>query len=320
MDERVDLTVDLGGLLLKNPVMVASGTFGYGREFAEFFDLGRLGAVMVKGVSLDPWEGNELPRIVETPAGMLNAIGLQNPGVDYFLEVDLPWLRGFDTRIIVNIIGRSVEEYADVAARLSAAGGIDALEINISCPNIKEGGIQFGSDPRAAARVVEAVKRATHLPVIPKLSPNVTDIAQMARAVEDAGADAISLVNTFLGMAIDIRRRKPVLANVFGGLSGPAIRPLAVRMVWQVYEAVRVPLIGMGGIMDGADAAEFVLAGARAVAVGTANFIRPTAALDVLAGLERYVEETGLSYAELIGAAHPRRTARQEPTRPEANQ
>ncbi len=316
----VDLSIDIAGMELKNPVMVASGTFGYGREYAEFFDLSRLGAVMVKGVSSEPWTGNPVPRIVETPSGMLNAIGLQNPGVDYFLEVDLPWLRGFDTRIIVNIIGRSVEEYADVAARLSAAGGIDALEINISCPNIKEGGIQFGSDPRAAARVVEAVKRATHLPVIPKLSPNVTDIAQMARAVEDAGADAISLVNTFLGMAIDIRRRKPVLANVFGGLSGPAIRPLAVRMVWQVYEAVRVPLIGMGGIMDGADAAEFVLAGARAVAVGTANFIRPTAALDVLAGLERYVEETGLSYAELIGAAHPRRTARQEPTRPEANQ
>ncbi|NLN29545.1 MAG: dihydroorotate dehydrogenase [Firmicutes bacterium] len=316
----VDLSIEIAGMELKNPVMVASGTFGYGREYAEFFDLSRLGAVMVKGVSSEPWTGNPVPRIVETPSGMLNAIGLQNPGVDYFLEVDLPWLRGFDTRIIVNIIGRSVEEYADVAARLSAAGGIDALEINISCPNIKEGGIQFGSDPRAAARVVEAVKRATHLPVIPKLSPNVTDIAQMARAVEDAGADAISLVNTFLGMAIDIRRRKPVLANVFGGLSGPAIRPLAVRMVWQVYEAVRVPLIGMGGIMDGADAAEFVLAGARAVAVGTANFIRPTAALDVLAGLERYVEETGLSYAELIGAAHPRRTARQEPTRPEANQ
>lgn len=315
----VDLSIEIAGMELKNPVMVASGTFGYGREYAEFFDLSRLGAVMVKGVSSEPWTGNPVPRIVETPSGMLNAIGLQNPGVDYFLEVDLPWLRGFDTRIIVNIIGRSVEEYADVAARLSAAGGIDALEINISCPNIKEGGIQFGSDPRAAARVVEAVKRATHLPVIPKLSPNVTDIAQMARAVEDAGADAISLVNTFLGMAIDIRRRKPVLANVFGGLSGPAIRPLAVRMVWQVYEAVRVPLIGMGGIMDGADAAEFVLAGARAVAVGTANFIRPTAALDVLAGLERYVEETGLSYAELIGAAHPRRTARQEPTRPEAN-
>lgn len=316
----VDLSIEIAGMELKNPVMVASGTFGYGREYAEFFDLSRLGAVMVKGVSSEPWTGNPVPRIVETPSGMLNAIGLQNPGVDYFLEVDLPWLRGFDTRIIVNIIGRSVEEYADVAARLSAAGGIDALEINISCPNIKEGGIQFGSDPRAAARVVEAVKRATHLPVIPKLSPNVTDIAQMAQAVEDAGADAISLVNTFLGMAIDIRRRKPVLANVFGGLSGPAIRPLAVRMVWQVYEAVRVPLIGMGGIMDGADAAEFVLAGARAVAVGTANFIRPTAALDVLAGLERYVEETGLSYAELIGAAHPRRTARQEPTRPEANQ
>lgn len=302
----VDLSIEMAGVQFKNPVMVASGTFGYGREYAEFFDLSQLGAVMVKGVSTEPWTGNPVPRIVETPSGMLNAIGLQNPGVDHFLNVDLPWLRQFDTRVIVNIIGRSVEEYAEVAARLSDVEGVDALEINISCPNIKEGGIQFGSDPRAAARVVEAVKGATHLPVIPKLSPNVTDIAEMARAVEEAGADAISLVNTFLGMAIDIHRRRPVLANVFGGLSGPAIRPLAVRMVWQVYEAVRVPLIGMGGIMNGEDAAQFVLAGAQAVAVGTANFVQPTAALDVLRGLEKYVEEAGMGYAELIGAAHVR--------------
>lgn len=299
-----DLSVEIAGVKLKNPVMVASGTFGYGREYGEFYDLSRLGAVMVKGVSTEPWTGNPVPRIVETPSGMLNAIGLQNPGVDYFLEVDLPWLRQFDTRVIVNIIGRSVEEYAEVAARLSDAEGVDALEINISCPNIKEGGIQFGSDPRAAAQVVARVKDVTHLPVIPKLSPNVTDIAEMARAVEDAGADAISLINTFLGMVIDVHRRRPVLANVFGGLSGPAVRPLAVRMVWQVYEAVRVPLIGMGGIMDGEDAAQFVLAGAKAVAVGTANFVEPTAALDVLSGLERYVAGTGLGYEELVGAAH----------------
>lgn len=299
-----DLRVEIAGLKLKNPVMVASGTFGYGREYARFYDLSRLGAVMVKGVSLEPWAGNPTPRIAETPAGMLNAIGLQNPGVEHFLKVDLPFLREFDTAVIVNIIGRTVEEYAAVTRRLSEAEGVHAIEINISCPNIKEGGLQFGSDPVQAARVVRAVKEATHLPVIPKLSPNVTDIAAMARAVEDAGADAVSLVNTFLGMAIDVKRRRPVLANTFGGLSGPAIRPLAVRMVWQVYEAVRIPIIGMGGIMTADDALEFILAGARAVAVGTANFIRPLAALEVIEGLEAYVQESGLPYGELVGAAH----------------
>lgn len=301
-----ELAIDLAGIQLNNPVLVASGTFGYGREYSEFYDLSQIGGVMVKGVSLEPWRGNPVPRIAETHAGMLNAIGLQNPGVDYFLETDLPFLRQYDTRIFVNIIGRSVEEYVGVTQRLEESDGIDAIEINISCPNIKEGGIQFGNDPRSAAEVVAAVKAVSSRPVIPKLSPNVTDIAEMARAVEDAGADAISLVNTFLGMAIDIQRRRPVLANTFGGLSGPAIKPIALRMVWQVYEAVSVPLIGMGGIMQWEDAAEFVLAGAKAVAVGTANFTQPHAAPEVVQGLQAYVEQTGIPFEQLVGAAHGR--------------
>ncbi len=299
-----DLAIELAGIRLNNPVLVASGTFGYGREYSEFYDLSLIGGIMVKGVSLEPWRGNPVPRIAETHAGMLNAIGLQNPGVDHFLKHDLPFLRQYDTRIFVNIIGRSIEEYVGVTQRLEEAEGIDAIEINISCPNIKEGGIQFGSDPRSAAEVVAAVKAVSSRPVIPKLSPNVTDIAEMARAVEEAGADAISLVNTFLGMAIDIHRRRPVLANTFGGLSGPAIKPIALRMVWQVYEAVSVPIIGMGGIMQWQDAAEFVLAGAKAVAVGTANFTQPYAAPEVVRGLQAYVEQTGIPYEQLVGAAH----------------
>lgn len=301
-----ELAIELAGIRLNNPVLVASGTFGYGREYSEFYDLSLIGGIMVKGVSLEPWRGNPVPRIAETHAGMLNAIGLQNPGVDYFIKHDLPFLRQYDTRIFVNIIGRSVEEYVGVTQRLEEAEGIDAIEINISCPNIKEGGIQFGSDPRSAAEVVAAVKAVSSRPVIPKLSPNVTDIAEMARAVEDAGADAISLVNTFLGMAIDIHKRRPVLANTFGGLSGPAIKPIALRMVWQVYEAVSVPIIGMGGIMQWQDAVEFVLAGAKAVAVGTANFTQPYAAPEVVRGLQAYVEETGIPYEQLVGAAHSR--------------
>lgn len=299
-----DLAIELAGVRLNNPVLVASGTFGYGREYSEFYDLSLIGGIMVKGVSLEPWRGNPVPRIAETHAGMLNAIGLQNPGVDHFLKHDLPFLRQYDTRIFVNIIGRSIEEYVGVTQRLEEAEGIDAIEINISCPNIKEGGIQFGSDPRSAAEVVAAVKAVSSRPVIPKLSPNVTDIAEMARAVEEAGADAISLVNTFLGMAIDIHRRRPVLANTFGGLSGPAIKPIALRLVWQVYEAVSVPIIGMGGIMQWQDAAEFVLAGAKAVAVGTANFTQPYAAPEVVRGLQAYVEQTGIPYEQLVGAAH----------------
>ena len=303
MGEAVDLSVDVGGLSLKNPVMVASGTFGYGREFADLFDLGRLGAVMVKGVSLTPWEGNTLPRMVETPAGMLNAIGLQNPGVDHYLRFDLPFLRRYDTRIIVNIIGKTVEEYASVVERIEAEGGADAYEINISCPNIKEGGISFGSDPEMAASVVSAVRARTCRPVFPKLSPNVTDIATMAESCRRAGANAVSMVNTFLAMAIDVEKERPVLANCFGGLSGPAIRPIAVRMVWEVYRAVDIPIIGMGGIMDARDALEFILAGASAVAVGTASFVNPYASLEVLAGLEEAVRRRGPLKA-MIGRAH----------------
>ncbi|NLN17893.1 MAG: dihydroorotate dehydrogenase [Firmicutes bacterium] len=301
---RRNLQVELAGLVLKNPVMVASGTFDYGREYAEYFDLGILGAVMVKGVSLEPWPGNPPPRIAETPAGMLNAIGLQNPGVDYFITHDLPWLVDQGVTTIVNIVGKTVEEYAAVAARLDQAPGVAALEVNISCPNVKEGGIAFGTDPQMAADVIAAVADSTELPVIAKLSPNVTDITAIAKAVADAGADIISLINTLLGMSIDVDRRKPVLANVMGGLSGPAIRPVAVRMVWQVYQSVDVPIIGMGGIMTTRDALEFILAGATAVAVGTATFRNPTAAVEIIQGLADYCEQHGLSIRRLVGAAH----------------
>lgn len=301
----VDLSTYIGPLGLQNPIMTASGTFGYGREYAPYFDLGRLGAVMVKGVSTEPWMGNPVPRIAETPAGMLNSIGLQNPGVDKFIEVDLPFLRQFNTQVIVNVIGKTVGEYAEVCRRLDSAEGVAAVEINISCPNIRHGGIEFGKDPVAAARVVEAVKEATRLPVIPKLSPNVTDITVMARALESAGADALSMINTLRGMAIDVHKRRPVLATYFGGLSGPAIKPIAVRMVWEVYEAVKIPIIGMGGIMTAEDALEFILAGARAVAVGTANFVNPLAPIEVLDGLVRFCEENGVPVlSELVGAAH----------------
>jgi dihydroorotate dehydrogenase (NAD+) catalytic subunit len=299
----IDLRVNLAGLQLKNPVMVASGTFGYGEEFAEFFDLSLLGAIMVKGVSLKPWEGNPTPRTAETPAGMLNAIGLQNPGVEAFINEHLPFLSGYDTKIIVNIVGKSVEEYAEVAGILDKTG-VDAVEINISCPNIKQGGIQFGTDPQLASQVVSAVKSATSKPVITKLSPNVGDIILMAKAVEEAGTDIISLINTLQGMAIDIHTRKPKLANTFGGLSGPAVRPIAVRMVWQVYESVNVPIIGMGGIVHGEDAIEFILAGAGAVAVGTANFLHPLAAIRVLEGIQDYLQKERLTYSKLIGLAH----------------
>jgi dihydroorotate dehydrogenase (NAD+) catalytic subunit len=298
------LATHVAGIALENPVMVASGTFGYGREYAQYMDINRLGAIMVKGVSTQPWVGNAMPRIVETPAGMLNAIGLQNPGVEYFCNEALPWLRQYRPAVIVNVIGKTVAEYAEVAARLEQEQGIAALEVNISCPNVKEGGIAFGTDPVAAAEVVAAVVNSTTLPVIPKLSPNVTDIVAMARAVVDVGASAISLVNTFLGMAIDIRKKRPSLANVMGGLSGPAIRPLAVRMVWQVYEAVQVPIIGMGGITCAEDALQFIMAGAAAVAIGTATFRNPATALQVCEGLAAYCKTEGVAIQELVGVAH----------------
>ncbi|HMM20952.1 MAG TPA: dihydroorotate dehydrogenase [Selenomonadales bacterium] len=295
------LNVDLAGIPMKTPVMTASGTFGFGPEYADFVDLNRLGAIVVKGTTLKPRPGNDGRRIAETPAGMLNAIGLENPGVDEFLAHTLPKLQGIDTPVIVNISGNTVEEYGELAARLDVSG-VAGIEINISCPNVKEGGIAFGTSCASAAAVVKAVKGNTAKPVITKLSPNVTDIAEMARAVEAAGTDAISLINTLLGMAIDIHSWRPVLGNVVGGLSGPAVKPVAVRMVWQVARAVRCPVIGMGGIMTARDAVEFLLAGASAVAVGTANFVNPRAGVEVAEGIRDYLAEKGLTHVrQLIG-------------------
>lgn len=295
------LNVDLAGIPMKTPVMTASGTFGFGPEYADFVDLNRLGAIVVKGTTLKPRPGNDGRRIAETPAGMLNAIGLENPGVDEFLAHTLPKLQGIDTPVIVNISGNTVEEYGELAARLDVPG-VAGIEINISCPNVKEGGIAFGTSCASAAAVVKAVKGNTAKPVITKLSPNVTDIAEMARAVEAAGTDAISLINTLLGMAIDIHSWRPVLGNVVGGLSGPAVKPVAVRMVWQVARAVRCPVIGMGGIMTARDAVEFLLAGASAVAVGTANFVNPRAGVEVAEGIRDYLAEKGLTHVrQLIG-------------------
>ena len=299
------LAVNIGGIKMKNPVTTASGTFGYGPEYAPYLDLNRLGAIVVKGTTLKPRQGNPTPRIVETPSGMLNAIGLQNPGVDYFIEKALPYLSNFNLPVIVNISGDTVEDYGLLAGKLDRATGVAGLEVNISCPNVKKGGLQFGSDPESAAEVVRAVKSNTGLPVIVKLSPNVTSIASVAESVATAGADALSLINTLLGMAIDIKNRRPVLGNIMGGLSGPAVRPVAVRSVWQVYKAVRLPIIGMGGIVTAEDAIEFILAGASAVAVGTANFVNPRATIDVLEGIEEYCIKNGYSdIIELVGAAH----------------
>nr|WP_320145580.1 dihydroorotate dehydrogenase [uncultured Anaeromusa sp.] len=295
------MSVKLAGLTLKNPVMTASGTFGFGLEYGEFFDVSKLGAIVVKGTTLTPWPGNSGQRIVETPAGMLNSIGLENPGVDVFLTQTLEKLKKIDTNIIVNISGRTEEEYALLAEKLDV-DGVAALEVNISCPNVKQGGLAFGTDCAMASGVVEAVKARTKKPVIVKLSPNVTDIAQMAQAVEASGADAISLINTLTGMAIDIHTWKSKLGNGVGGLSGPAVKPVAVRMVYQVANKVKVPIIGMGGIMTSDDAVEFLLAGATAVAVGTAQFVNPTASLDVVEGLEAYVRQRGLeNVRQMIG-------------------
>ncbi|MBI2400651.1 MAG: dihydroorotate dehydrogenase [Deltaproteobacteria bacterium] len=286
----------------KNPVMTASGTFGYGAEFAPYTALEKLGAIVVKGLSLYPRQGNPGPRIVETPCGMLNAIGLQNVGVDEFIEKKLPLLKGVKTHIIANIFGETIEDYMEVARRLDRVKGVSALEINISCPNVKKGGIVFGTDPQEAFRVVSAIRKSTSLPLITKLSPNVTDIKVMVKAAEDAGTDAISLINTLTGMVIDVEKRRPVLATATGGLSGPAIRPVAVRMVWQAASVARVPLIGMGGIMNAQDALEFIIAGAAAVQVGTASFIDPDAAVKVASGLEEYTQRHGIRIKELTGS------------------
>ncbi len=291
----MNVSVTIGKLKLKNPVMTASGTFGYGEEYSEFIDINRLGAVVVKGLSLTPKEGNPPPRIIETPAGVLNAIGLQNIGIERFVQDKLPFLKRFRTPVIVNFFGDSIDEYAEAAKRLSAAEGVGGLEMNISCPNKQAGWCVFGTDPTVTFNVVRAVRRSTELTLIVKLSPNVTDIALMARVAEDAGADAVSLINTLSGLAIDVKTRRPKLANITGGLSGPAVKPVALRMVWEVYRAVKVPVIGMGGIMSSDDAVEFLLAGATAVAVGTANFINPRATIDILSGIEAYMRENGIA-------------------------
>ena len=296
-----DTSVTIAGVTLKNPVMTASGTFGSGAEYSEFVDLNKLGAVVTKGVANVPWLGNPTPRIAETHSGMLNAIGLQNPGIDLFCKRDIPYLKQFDTKIIVNVCGRSTEDYLEVVERLGNEP-VDMLEINISCPNVKEGGIAFGQDPKAVEAITKAVKAKAKQPVIMKLSPNVTDITVMAKAAEAGGADAISLINTLTGMKIDINRQCFALANKTGGLSGPAIKPIAVRMVYQAANAVSIPVIGMGGIACAEDALEFILAGASAVSIGTANFFNPYAAEETVQGIEAYMREKKVArLTDLIG-------------------
>ena len=298
----MNMKVNLAGVELKNPVMTCSGTFGSGMEYAEFVDLSRLGAVVTKGVANVPWPGNPTPRVAEVYGGMLNAIGLQNPGIDVFCERDIPFLQKYDTKIIVNVCGRTTEDYCEVVDRL-AEQPVDMLEINISCPNVKHGGIAFGQDPKAVEAITKAVKERAKQPIIMKLSPNVTDIAEMARAAEAGGADVISLINTITGMKIDVNRRKFVLANKTGGMSGPAVKPVALRMVYQVAQAVKVPVIGMGGISTAEDALEFILAGATAVSVGTANFADPQATVKIIEGIEAYMKAQGVAdIHELIGA------------------
>ena len=300
---RVSLQVNVAGIRMRTPVMVASGTFGYGSEYVDFVDLDQLGAIVVKGITSEPWPGNPMQRIIETPSGMLNAIGLQNVGVDNFISAKLPYLRDFDVPVVVNVCGETQEEYCEVTEKLDAAEGVAAIELNISCPNLDCGGMSFGVDPRLAGDLVGSVRTRTGLPLLVKLSPNVTDIAEIALAIEDAGADGLSMINTLLGMAIDAETRRPQLANLTGGLSGPAIKPIALRMVWQVYNAVKIPIIGMGGIMTGEDAIEFFIAGASAVAVGTANFVNPRASLDVTDGIREYLVNHDVdSVKELVGS------------------
>lgn len=286
----MNMKVNIAGVEWKNPVTVASGTFGSGAEFDEFVDLNRLGAVTTKGVANIPWEGNPTPRVAETYGGMMNAVGLQNPGIDLFCKRDIPFLRQYDTEIIVNVCGKSMDDYCEVVERL-ASEDVDMLEINISCPNVKEGGIAFGQNPKAAEEITKAVKKYAAQPVIMKLSPNVTSIAEMAKAVEAGGADAVSLINTLTGMKIDINRRSFVVANKTGGVSGPAIHPIAVRMVYEAANAVNVPIIGMGGIASATDAIEMILAGASAVSVGTANFFNPAVTMEIVDGIEKYMEQ-----------------------------
>lgn len=292
---KPDMSVEIAGLKLRNPVMTASGTFGYGEEFSQYVNLEAIGAFVTKGLSLKPRAGNPTPRIVETPGGMLNAIGLQNVGIEAFIQKKVPFLRTVTTPAIANFFGYTPEEYGELAARLDTIPEVAALEVNISCPNVKQGGIVFGTDPSCAASVVKACRLATTKPLIVKLSPNVTDIVEMAQACEGEGADALSVINTLTGMAIDLERRRPVLANVTGGLSGPAIKPVALRMVWQVARAVKVPVIGIGGIMSVTDALEFMLAGATAIQVGTASFVNPSAAQEIAEGMEQWLVDHGVT-------------------------
>ena len=299
----VDLSVKIGGLELKNPVMTASGTFGYGTEFADFIDLDRLGGFVVKGTTLNHREGNDYPRMAETPKGMLNAVGLQNKGVDYFIDHIYPEIKDIDSQIIVNVSGASVNDYVAVAEKIASLDKINAIEVNISCPNVKQGGMAFGTTTTGAAEVTKAIRKAYPKTLIVKLSPNVTDITEIARAVEAEGADSVSLINTLLGMAIDVERQRPILSTVTGGLSGPAVKPVALRMVWQVSRAVKIPVIGLGGISSGADAMEFILAGASAIQVGTANFFNPRVTMDIIDYMSEYCKRHNVNnITDLIGA------------------
>ena len=298
----MNLNVDIHKLSLKNPVMTASGTYGYGTQYSDFYDPSLLGAIVLKGTTGQPRQGNAYPRMAETPSGMLNAVGLQNIGVEAFCNEVYPTIKHLDTNIIVNVSGSSIEEYCDVASQIDALPLVPAIELNISCPNVKKGGMGFGTNPDMAAQVVAAVRRVYHKTLIVKLTPNVTSIVEIAKAAEGAGADALSLINTVLGMAVDVKRRRPVLSTVTGGLSGPCVKPIAVRCVWQVAKAVAVPVIGLGGISTAYDALEFLMAGATAVQVGTANFVNPTAPVDIVKGLQQYCEENNISnISEIIG-------------------
>lgn len=299
------LQVELPGLQLKNPIMPASGCFGFGREYAQFYDLSKLGAIMIKATTVEPRYGNPTPRVAETPSGMLNAIGLQNPGLDAVLEHELPFLAQYDVPIIANIAGSEAEDYVQVAEKISKAPNVKALELNISCPNVKHGGIMFGTVPEVAAGLTKLVKEVSEVPVYVKLSPNVTDIVEMAQAIEEAGADGLTMINTLIGMRIDLKTRKPVIANQTGGLSGPAVKPVAVRMIYQVSQAVSIPIIGMGGVMTAEDAVELMMAGASAVAVGTANFVNPYACPEIIDELPTVLDELGFAQiTDVTGVSH----------------
>lgn len=304
MNHDINLSVDIAGIAMGNPVMVASGTFGFGQEYNDFYDINRLGAIVTKGLTLLPKTGNPPPRIHETPAGMLNSVGLENPGVEEFIKKEWPYLSKLNIPVIANIDGDTAEDYHKLAKRLSTLDNLAALEVNISCPNVEKGGLAFGQEPESAYEVTQAVREATNLPIIVKLSPNITHIQKIAEAAVSAGADAISLINTLLGMAIDIHNQRPVFSRTFAGLSGPAVKPVALRMVWEVYQAVNVPIIGMGGITTWQDAVEFILAGASAIAIGTANFINPMTPIEIIEGLKTYLYLKELNLQDLIGAAH----------------